>query len=150
MVWMKRNWLGTIEELQIMEQWFGVDDAEELARRYDDALTALESEDVETWLADAARAGVSADAATHFQADWLDGTTIPGVDRTTLESALRSGFTAALTDAKANGLKTSVLWVMLGAGPEAFGIDHLVGANAVTVVISVPNDTTAAENATAI
>ncbi len=150
MVWMRRNWLGTIQELQLMEQWFGADDPEELARRYDDALTALESEDVETWLADAARAGVSNDAATHFQADWLDGAEIPGVDRSTIEAALRAGFTAALTDARDNGLKTSVLWVMLGAGPDAFGVAHLVGNNAVTVVISVPLETTAAQNAEAL
>ena len=150
MVWMRRNWLGTIQELQQIESWFGVDDAEELARRYDSALSALESEDVQTWLADAAQAGVTTAAADHFQADWLDGTTIPGVDRATIESALRDGFTSALTAAKESGLKTSILWVMLGAGPEAFGVDHLVGENAVTVVISVPLDTGAATNAEAL
>jgi hypothetical protein len=150
MVWMKRTWIGTIDELRNIEAWFGTDDPEELAARYDDSLRALDSEDVEAWMAEGARANVSSDAMDHFRADWLEGTTIPGVDRGTLESALHDGFTAAITAARANGLKMSILWVMLGSGPQAFGIDHLVGPNAVTVVISVPTETTAATNAAAL
>jgi hypothetical protein len=144
------KWLGTIDELQAMEAWFGTDDPEELAARYDAAITALESESVEAWLADAARAGVSDGAAAHFTSDWLDGTTIPGVDRSTMERELRSGFTAALTAARDNGLKTSMLWVMAGESSGGFGVDHLVGANAVTVVISVPSGTRAAAEAPSI
>lgn len=147
MVWMKMNWLGTIDELRTIEKWFGTDDPEELATRYDDALAALASEDVETWLADAANAGVGEGSATHFKADWLDGDTIPGVDRDTLQRTLRTGFTNALTAAKEGGLKTSILWVTLGSGPQAFGIDHLAGENAVTIVISVPAGTPAASAA---
>jgi hypothetical protein len=144
---MRSNWIGTIDELESIEAWFGTDDPEELAARYDDSLRALESEDVETWLAEGARANVSTDAMAHFRADWLDGTEIPGVDGGTIESTLKDGFTAAITDARTSGLKLSILWVMLGSGPGAFSIDHLVGKNAVTVVISVPTETTAAANA---
>jgi len=147
MVWMRMNWLGTIDELRKMEQWFGTDDPEELAARYDAALTALASEDVETWLADAARAGVEDPSAQHFKADWLDGNTIPGVERGAMETALREGFTAGLTAAREKGLKTSILCVMLGSGSETFGVDHLAGENAVTIVISVPGGTQAALDA---
>jgi hypothetical protein len=147
---MRRNWIGTIDELRSIEAWFGTDDPEELASRYNDSLRALGSEDVEVWMAEGTRANVGSDAMAHFRADWLEGTTIPGVDRDTLESSLRTGFTDAITAARESGLKMSILWVTLGSGPEAFGIDHLVGTNAVTVVISVPTETTAAANAEAL
>ncbi len=143
MAWkVKRDgWLGHLDEFEAIERWFGSPDPVELTERYDAALAALADEDVETWLQDAARAGISDKAARHFRADWLDGSTIPGVGRAQLEQALRAGFTEALTAARENVLPTSILWVMLGDGPDAFGVSSLVGANAVTVVVSVPKGT---------
>jgi len=136
MVWQRRRWIGTMDELLVMEQWFA--EGDDLVSRYDDALAALAHTDVEVWLADAVRAGVQVQSAQHFRGDWLNGTAIPGVERDAIEAALRDGFTAAITDGRDTELPMSIVWVMLGEGPRAFDVNHIVGANAVTVVISVP------------
>ena len=71
--------------------------------------------------------------------------TIPGVDGDTLAATFREGFVGALPSAaRDEQLPTSVVWVMLG---DTFAINHVVGANAVTVVISVPVGTRGASAA---
>jgi len=136
-VWRWRNFLGVIDELGLIEQWFGTDDPVELVARYDAAIEVLGSEDVDAWLDLATAANVSGDSAEHFRVDWLGGNKIPGVDRKSIEAGMREGFAAALTTARDNLLKLSVV-VVAADTPDGFAVDHAMGANAVTVVIGVP------------
>jgi hypothetical protein len=131
-----RKRIGTVPELLQLEAWFGVDDQELLNDRYDKALEALASEDIEQWLADAARAGITADAAQRFRQDWMGGQRVPMLASADGKSRMRQGFIDAITDARANGRKLSVLFAL--AGTDDFEVDHVIGTNAVTVVIMVP------------
>jgi hypothetical protein len=135
MVFLAREWVNNIDEFQAIEQWFGVDDPLELTARYDNALGALADKNMGTWLGHGIDAGISEESMAHFQSDWLDGTGITDCDADTMAERFRAGFEAALTDARDSGLKTSIIG--LNAGDE-FRIDHVVGTNAVTVVVSVP------------
>ncbi len=144
MAWLTKGWMGSIEELFLVERWFGKGDPEDLTNRYDEAIAVLEEGNVEAWLEHAGSAGVGNESALHFQRDWLGEMTIPGVDSDTLAATFREGFVGALSAARDEQLPTSVVWVMLG---DTFAINHVVGANAVTVVISVPVGTRGASAA---
>ena len=131
-----RKRIGTVPELLQIEAWFGIDDQELLNDRYDKALEALATEDIEQWLADAARAGVTDESAQRFKRDWLGGQRIPALASPEVQARMQQGFVDAITDARANARKLSILFALGGAGD--FEIDHVVGTNAVTVVIMVP------------
>jgi hypothetical protein len=118
----------------MMELWFGVDDLDELRRRYDAAIDALRDDDIATWLANAARAGVSGDAAEHFELHWLDSSMVSEMPAAEMRDAFKNEFTEALGEARKNDLKTSML-VMVGS---AFDVDYCAGANAMTVIITIP------------
>jgi hypothetical protein len=133
--------MGTIDELRQIETYFGVEDPIERVARYDAALDVLRGDDIESWLTHSSRAGVTDDALEHFRADWLNGPVMPGIDRDTMATTLRDGFAAALTTARDSALPLSAVWVMLGEDAGSFEIEHVVGANAVTVVIAVPYGT---------
>lgn len=137
----KRTGIGTVDELLQLEAWFGIDDQELLNDRYDKALEALASEDFEQWLADAARAGIVGDSAERFRQDWMGGGRVPMLASGDGKARLQRGFVNAITAARAHGRKLSVLFAL--AGPE-FDVDHVVGTNAVTVVIMVPTSATGA------
>src|SRR4051812_30093766 len=91
MAWLTKQWMGSIEELILVERWFGTGDPEELTNRYDQAIAVLEEGNVEAWLEHAANAGVGNESASHFQRDWMGGMTLPGVDADTLAATLRGG-----------------------------------------------------------
>jgi len=138
MVWsVKRPWFGRIDEFDHIEAWFGTEDPEELLGRYDRALEMLGTGDVETWLNHSIEAGVSTGDLEHFNNDWLDGDDV-AASRDQITTALHTGFTNALTDARDNGLRTAIVYIQHG---DEFAVDHVVGGNGVTVVICVPEGT---------
>jgi hypothetical protein len=128
--------IGTVPELLQLEAWFGVDDQELLNERYDKALEALQTEDVEQWLADAARAGITGESAQRFRQDWMGGQRVPMLASEDGKDRLRQGFIDAITDARAHGRKLSIFFAL--TADSDFEVDHVVGTNAVTAVIMVP------------
>jgi hypothetical protein len=135
-VFFLRKRIGTVDELLQIEEWFGTNNKRTLRSRYNKALAALESEDVEEWLADASNAGLTGDSAARFRNDWMGGDRIPGLASPEVKARLQRGFIDAITDARDNDRKLSILFALGGAGE--LEMDHVVGFNAVTVVISVP------------
>jgi len=132
-----------MDEFENIERWFGTEDPDELLRRYDTSSEMLASGDMETWLGLSAEAGVTDEARDHFRNDWLAGSAV-GASGDEVIVALQEGFSAALADARDNGMRTSIVWIQRGS---EFSIGHVVGGNGVTVVISVPEGTVAAEQA---
>ena len=132
-----RKRIGTVDELLQIEAWFGIDDQELLNDRYDKALEALATEDIEAWLADAARAGVTEKSANRFKQDWMGGARVPGLASPDVQARMTEGFVDAITEAREYGRKLSIVFV-LAEGASDFEVDHVVGTNAVTVVITAP------------
>ena len=134
--------IGTVPELLQLEEWFGTDDQELLNERYDKALEALATGDIEEWLADAARSGITSESADRFREDWIGGRRVPMLASRDGKSRMQQGFIAAITEARTNGKKLSILFAL--AGTDEFAVDHVPGNNAVTVVIMVPTAAKAA------
>ena len=67
MAWLTKQWMGSIEELILVERYFGTGDPEELTNRYDQAIAVLQEGNVEAWLENAGSAGVGNESASHFQ-----------------------------------------------------------------------------------
>jgi hypothetical protein len=141
-MWFVMNkWMGSIDELMVIERWFGTPDPEELITRYDGALEALETGEMDTWLDHSRRAGITRLSSSHFKDHWMGGVVMPGVDPDRIATRLRSGFSAALADARDAVLPTNIVCVMLSDDEDAFDVGHVVGPNGVTVVISMPRST---------
>jgi hypothetical protein len=138
MVWRKKypGKFGIIEEFKDIERWFGTDDRDELVRRYDDALATMDG-DTEVWLRHSMEAGVTAGSLEHFQRDWVDGDDI-AADGDHILNTIQSGFAAAMTAARDNQMRMSIIWM---EGGSDFAVDHVVGGNGVTVVMTVPDGT---------
>jgi hypothetical protein len=136
-VFLLRKRIGTVPELLQIEAWFGIDDWDLLNDRYDKALEALATENIEEWLADAARAGITDDSAARFREDWMGGARVPGIASPDMQARMKEGFIEAITEARAQGRKLSILFA-LAEGASDFEVDHVVGTNAVTVVITAP------------
>jgi hypothetical protein len=134
------DWVVIIEELVLVEQYFGVDDPEELRRRYSAGIEALDTAEVEGWFRDAHRKGLPDDALTNFRDNWLEGAKLGGVAGEHVADEIRQGFVTALSAARASEKKLSVVSVLGETGPDAFGVRHIEGPNAVTVVIRIPAD----------
>jgi hypothetical protein len=134
-----------MDEFMEIERWFGTEDPDELLRRYDQALEMLATDDVDAWLNHSMDAGVSEGALNHFRRDWVEGSEMP-VEGSQITAALHDGFSAALSEARDNGVRTSIVWVERGS---EFTVDHVLGGNGVTVIVSVPEGTAAAQNAPA-
>jgi hypothetical protein len=117
-----------------MEVWFGIDDPDERRDRYSKAIDALQDDDIDTWLVHAGRAGVSDGAAGQFRSHWLESPMVCDMPATEMRDTFKSGFAAALTAARDANLKTSMA-VMIA---DTFDVDYVVGANAVTVIITIP------------
>jgi hypothetical protein len=137
-MWIAAGKTATMEELILVEQYFGDRDEAVLVDRYAAALQALQTEDVETWLQDASRMGVNEDMQARFQRDWLGGARVPGLDPSVMETRLREGFIGALQSAMDARLPLSIVLTLNNDAPETFSVDHVTGANAVTVIFSIP------------
>ena len=139
MVWRKKypDKFGIIEEFKEIERWFGTEDPEELVGRYDAALEVMATGDTEAWLRHSMEAGVTERSLAHFQDDWVDGDEI-AADGGTIMNAIQTGFAAAMTEARDNGMRMSIIWMERGSD---FAVDHVVGGNGVTVVMTVPEGT---------
>lgn len=81
--------------------------------------------------------GVGDDPMAHFTEHWLGGTYFPDMDADRLEAVIRDGFTAAVAAASAAKLPLQTVWVS-SPGKDDFRVDHVVGPNAVNVVIVTP------------
>jgi hypothetical protein len=137
-MWVAAGKTATMEELTLVEQYFGDPDESVLAERYAAALAALQTDDVETWLEDSSRMGVPEEMRTRFRRDWLGGSRVPGLDPSVMETRLRDGFIGALQSAMDARLPLSIVLTLNNDAPETFSVDHVTGANAVTVIFSIP------------
>jgi hypothetical protein len=139
MAWLTDRWLELIDEFRLIEEWFSAGAGDQLAARYDTAISVLESGDVDAWMADAANAGIAEDKADHFRHHWLGGAMFPWVDNDRMITRMQDGFLAALTDGRELGLPLSIAWVAIDStDPGFFDVGHVAGVNAVTVVIASP------------
>ena len=137
-MWIAAGKTATMEELTLVEQYFGDRDEVVLVERYATSLQALQAEDVETWLEDASRMGVHEEMQARFKRDWLGGARVPGLDSAVMETRLRDGFTSALQTAMEARLPLSIVLTLNNDAPDSFSVEHVTGANAVTVVLSIP------------
>jgi hypothetical protein len=133
---------GIIEEFADIERWFGTEDPDELVRRYDNALEAMATGDTDAWLRHSMDAGVTERSLSHFEADWIAGNDI-AVDGDAIMNAIHAGFAAAMTEARDKRMRMSLIWMERGSD---FAVDHVVGGNGVTVVMTVPEGTVRAQS----
>lgn len=139
MAWLTDRWLELIDEFRRLEEWFSLGAGDDLAARYDTAIGALESGDVDAWMSDAANAGITEGAAEHFREHWLGGALFPWVDNDRVLTRMQEGFLAALNDGRELGLPLSIAWVAIDStDPGFFDVGHVAGVNAVTVIIASP------------
>ncbi|HTL87264.1 MAG TPA: hypothetical protein VL856_18930 [Acidimicrobiia bacterium] len=136
-MWRKRGFLAAIDELRLIEAWYGTDDTEELIARYDAAIEVLSEGNVDEWLDVARDAEIGDDSADAFRENWLGRAHLPEVPDGKIEASFRDGLIEAHAAAREAGLKTSFVVAMLDNAPDAFAVDHIVGVNAVTIVISI-------------
>ena len=109
--------IATLDELVLVERWFGDPDPDVLVQRYTDALEALKDSDVEAWLEDASRMGVDAGIADRFRRDWLGGARVPGLDPDVMKSRLAPSFTDTLSARDAR-LPLSIVLVLNNDEPD--------------------------------
>jgi hypothetical protein len=130
-------WLGRVEEFAAMEEYFRHDDPDALVARYDEAIEVLEHSDVAGWMDLARNAGLGDEAIARFYDHWMPGNALPGVGTDAMVERVQEGFLAAMRDARDRALPYSIVWVTPPrADDDFFDIGHVVGANAVTVVIA--------------
>jgi hypothetical protein len=136
MAWLKSVYKpGFLEEL---EAWFDPSDPEVLRERYDEAIASLDSSDPNDWMTPAAGVGVPDEDREHFDGHWL-GNTDPnwsGIAPSTMLTEMRTGFAAAMRDAREYGLPMNYVWVAPDPlAKDYFEVSHVVGPNSVTAVI---------------
>ena len=137
MVWSAAKWLRIPEDFRVMERYFSGDDPDTLVDRYQGAIDALGSGDFETWMDHAKSAGLSTASDSHFRNHWLSGELWPDLSGDTIVESLQEGFMAAMHDGRTNALPYNIVWVAVEGAPSTFfDVDHVVGANGVTVVIA--------------
>jgi hypothetical protein len=134
--------------LQALDSFFGVDDARELASRYDAALERLEdpSFDITARTRSNVEAIASAkndaapDPMEHFGRHWLGGDYWPNIKAETVSETVAAGYRDAIRAAKEASLPLNSIWVCATDDSNAttFRVDHCVGPNAVTVAIITP------------
>lgn len=132
---------GILDEFTEIERWFGTEDPGVLVGRYNDALEMIETGDADAWLRHSMEAGVTEESLMHFRRDWVQGADI-AADGDHIMNAIRTGFAAAMTDARDNEMRMSIIWIERGSD---FAVDHVVGGNGVTVVMTFPEGTVPAQ-----
>lgn len=135
------GWLEKSDEMHRVDEYFGVDDVEELDRRYADALERLSaggsfSLDSGEWKSNPE----VGESLAHFGNHWMNRQWWPNVAGEDVAGKLRDGFAAAITTAREQALPLSVVWVTSDPDYRSthFEVDHVAGARAVVVVISTP------------
>ncbi len=128
-----------IDVLHNLEAWFDPADPQQLTRRYDEAIAALEHPEPRHWLALAERAGVDKGSAAHFRAHWLGEGDRPywaGMVRADAAEKIRTGFRDAMVTARDRRLPISYVWVTPpGLAKDYFEVAHVAGPHGVTAVI---------------
>ena len=135
------TWLAKTDEMLAVDEFFGIDDIDELRGRYDAALERLTSGiDLSGGDWAAVDDSAKADSALHFGADWLSGDWWPNVAGEVVQEKIRVGLIGAMTTARDAGLPMSLVWVTGDPDYESrfFEVDHVAGPRAVTVVIATP------------
>lgn len=134
-------WLGKSDEMFAVDEYFGIDDPEELRQRYDDALDRLGAGiDLGSGDWSAVTTDTKDDSVGHFLSDWLGGEWWPNVSRDDVHEKLRAGIAAAITTARDAGVPLSLMWVTADPDYESgfFEVDHVAGPRVVSVVIATP------------
>jgi hypothetical protein len=132
------DWLVIIDELELIEEWFSVEGTL-LDERYNASLESLTNDDPGVWFRDVDNIPYEQSPLPAFGQHW-DAGAIGGVPVDNVALLFRDGFRSAIHAARARNAKLSVVAVRGDNGSEGFGVGHIVGRNAVTVVIRIPAD----------
>jgi hypothetical protein len=138
MAWLVANWLRIPYEFRIMEEFFcyGIDE-DALVERYTTAIDLLAEGNIDDWMAQAQSLGVQEHSLQHFNDHWLGGVQWPSIGGEVVAERLQLGFMAAMNTAREHRKPYNIVWVALDdTASDFFEVDHVVGANGVTVVIA--------------
>jgi hypothetical protein len=133
------RWVFRPPAMDEMIRFFGVDDPEELVRRYDAALEQLDADPLLSL--DYTLFEVSDYELEHFRDDWLGGRYFPGLEREDVARIICEGLAEALLVARDASLPVEVVWVAVA--PEGtFRVEHVASDRAVTIVFVTPEPAT--------